>query len=78
VRGLPQVAYEASPALACIIGARRAFTVEMISSEERQRDPLAQQLHSVGAPELVRRQAAAHPGVNRGAVQLKAGRSFRA
>ena len=34
IRALPQVAYKASPALACIIGARRAWTVEMISSEE--------------------------------------------
>ena len=31
---LPQVVYRARPALACIIGARRACTVEMISSEE--------------------------------------------
>jgi hypothetical protein len=29
-----RVAYKARPALACIIGARRAWTVEMISSEE--------------------------------------------
>ena len=28
------VLYRARPALACIIGARRAWTVEMISSEE--------------------------------------------
>ena len=28
------VRYRARPALACIIGARRAWTVEMISSEE--------------------------------------------
>jgi hypothetical protein len=34
IRALPQVGYKASPALACIIGARRAWTVEMISSEE--------------------------------------------
>lgn len=34
IRALPQVAYKASPALACIIGARRAWTAEMISSEE--------------------------------------------
>ena len=34
IRALPQVRYNASPALACIIGARRAWTVEMISSEE--------------------------------------------
>ena len=33
-RGLPEVAHKARPALACIIGARRAWTVEMISSEE--------------------------------------------
>ena len=31
---LPQFGYRARPALACIIGARRAWTVEMISSEE--------------------------------------------
>jgi hypothetical protein len=31
---LPLVFYRARPALACIIGARRAWTVEMISSEE--------------------------------------------
>jgi hypothetical protein len=30
---LPQVLYKARPALACIIGARRAWTVEMASSE---------------------------------------------
>jgi hypothetical protein len=29
---LPQFGYRARPALACIIGARRAWTVEMISS----------------------------------------------
>jgi hypothetical protein len=34
IRALPQVAYKARPALACIIGARRAWTVEMISSDE--------------------------------------------
>ena len=28
------ILYSSSPALACIIGARRAWTVEMISSEE--------------------------------------------
>jgi hypothetical protein len=33
-RALPLVFYRARPALACIIGARRAWTVEMISSEE--------------------------------------------
>jgi len=33
-RALSQVRYKASPALACIIGARRAWTVEMISSEK--------------------------------------------
>jgi hypothetical protein len=31
------VLYSARPALACIIGARRAWTVEMISSEEARR-----------------------------------------
>ena len=31
---LPRGLYRARPALACIIGARRAWTVEMISSEE--------------------------------------------
>jgi hypothetical protein len=31
------VFYRARPALACIIGARRAWTVEMISSEEMPR-----------------------------------------
>jgi len=30
----PRMLYRARPALACIIGARRAWTVEMISSEE--------------------------------------------
>jgi len=34
IHALPQVAYKASPALACIIGARLAWTVEMISSDE--------------------------------------------
>jgi len=34
VRALPEVAYKARPALACIIGACRAWTVEMISSDE--------------------------------------------
>ena len=29
-----EVFYRSRPALACIIGARRAWTVEMISSEE--------------------------------------------
>jgi hypothetical protein len=29
-----EVLYRSRPALACIIGARRAWTVEMISSEE--------------------------------------------
>jgi hypothetical protein len=33
-RALPQVVYRARPALACIIGARRAWILEMISSEE--------------------------------------------
>ena len=31
---LPRVLYRPNPALACIIGARREWTVEMISSEE--------------------------------------------
>jgi hypothetical protein len=34
VRPRMVVLYRARPALACIIGARRAWTVEMISSEE--------------------------------------------
>ena len=34
VRSRMVVLYRARPALACIIGARRALTVEMISSEE--------------------------------------------
>ena len=34
------------------------------------RDPLVQQLHSVGMAELVRRQAPAGSGLDRGAMQL--------
>ena len=44
-----------------------------LALDQRQRNPLVQKLHSVGMPELVRGQAPAHPGINRGAVQLKPG-----
>jgi hypothetical protein len=93
---LPQVVYRARPALACIIGARRACTVEMISSEalqvgagrrqvhvaelaldQRQRNPLVQQLHSVRMAQLMGGHPPAHPGVDRGAMQLEAGGAGR-
>lgn len=52
---------------------RRQVGLAELALDQRQRDPLVKQLHSVGMPELVRGQAPAHPGVDCGAVQLKAG-----
>jgi hypothetical protein len=51
--------------------------VAELALDQRQRDPLVQQLHGVRMPELVRGQAPAHPGVNRRAVQLKPGGAGR-
>jgi hypothetical protein len=52
-------------------GRRQVGVLAELALDQRQRDPLVQQLHSVGMAELVRGQAPAHPGINRGAVQLK-------
>ena len=85
--------YRVRPALACIIGARLAWTVEMISSvsipckyisagrrevrvaelalDQRQRDPLVQQLDGVRMAELMRREPPPDPGLDGRAMQLE-------
>jgi hypothetical protein len=48
-----------------------------LTLDQRQRDPLAQQLDSVRVAELMRSYAAADPGRDGGAMQLKAGGAGR-
>jgi len=51
--------------------------VPQLALYQRQRDPLAQQLDSMGMTELVRGYAPADAGRERGAMQLKASRAGR-
>ena len=48
-----------------------------LALDQRQRDPLAQQLDGVGVAELMRSYAPADPGRDGGAMQLKASRAGR-
>jgi hypothetical protein len=49
--------------------------VAELALDQRQRNPLVQQLHSVGVAELMRGYAPAHASLDRGAMELKASRA---
>ena len=57
-------------------GGRREVRVPQLALGQRERDALMQQLDSMSMPELIRREAPADCGLDRGPVQLELSSGF--